>query len=240
MSTVEYLSNLRSPAPKYVASRAHTFVLVVIFLAFTLGGAFFQRAQSGQPAAAPNSHSLSLYLSVIAMEWGLVFYLWKGGLRRTGTSMRELIGGSWPNASAFVRDVLLAAGLWCIWTVFGRLWTHWVPASGSASIQSLLPRQPLEILLWVLVSVSAGFCEEVVFRGYFQRQFQALTRSAGLAVILQAGLFGVAHGYQGIQACIRIAILGLLYGVVSQWRKSLRPGMLAHAGFDILSGIFRI
>lgn len=240
MSTVACVSNFESRATKYVAPRRHTFLLIAVFLLFTLGGAFFQRGQSVQPQATQRTHILPLYFSVIAMEWGLVFYLWKGGLRRTGTSLRDLIGGRWLGPAAFLKDFSLAAGLWCVWTVFGKAWALWIPADGAASIQSMLPTQPLEILLWIAVSISAGFCEETVFRGYFQRQFEALTHRTWLALILQAALFGVAHGYQGAEACIRIAILGLLYGMLALWRKSLRPGMLAHAGFDILSGIFGI
>jgi len=31
-----------------------------------------------------------------------------------------------------------------------------------------------------------------------------------------------------------IALLGMLMGVFAQWRKSLRPGMMAHAWGDIV------
>jgi membrane protease YdiL (CAAX protease family) len=37
-----------------------------------------------------------------------------------------------------------------------------------------------------------------------------------------------------------IAMFGSLYGLLALWRKSLRPGMMAHAFGDILSGIFGI
>ena len=32
-------------------------------------------------------------------------------------------------------------------------------------------------------------------------------------------------------------MLGSLYGVLAQWRKSLRPGMLAHAWADTYGGL---
>jgi membrane protease YdiL (CAAX protease family) len=43
-----------------------------------------------------------------------------------------------------------------------------------------------------------------------------------------------------VEACVKIAIFGMLYGLLALWRGSLRPGMIAHAGSDILSGIFGI
>jgi membrane protease YdiL (CAAX protease family) len=92
------------------------------------------------------------------------------------------------------------------------------------------------VALWIALSASAGFCEEAVFRGYFQRQFSALTRSRWAGLVLQALLFGISHGYQGIGAMARIALFGLLYGGLALWRKSLRPGMVAHAWSDVYSG----
>lgn len=119
-------------------------------------------------------------------------------------------------------------------------WAHLSGPAHAASIQIFLPQRGIEILLWIGVSVSAGICEEIVFRGYFQRQFAVFTHSRWIALFLQAALFGISHGYQGLEACVKISILGALYGLVALWRGSLRPGMIAHAGSDILSGIFGI
>jgi membrane protease YdiL (CAAX protease family) len=185
-------------------------------------------------------HVVPLYLSLIAMEWGLFVWVWRGGLRRTGTKLSELIGGKWVNAKDVLVDGGLAFGLWAVWTLANMAWYRWLGPGHGASIQTYLPQRALEILLWIGVSVSAGFCEELVFRGYFQKQFEALTHSRWVAVFLQAVLFGISHGYQGIGACARIACLGALYGWVALWRTNLRPGMMAHAWEDVLSGIFRI
>jgi uncharacterized protein len=58
--------------------------------------------------------------------------------------------------------------------------------------------------------------------------------------ILQAFLFGIAHGYQGLQATVLIILLGLLYGLAAVQRRSLRPIILAHAWSDMYSGyLFR-
>jgi membrane protease YdiL (CAAX protease family) len=104
----------------------------------------------------------------------------------------------------------------------------------------MLPHQALDIALWIALSMSAGFAEELVFRGYFQAQFHALTRNASIALVLQAILFGVTHGYQGARACVTITLYGLLMGALANARGSLRPGMIAHAWTDIAAGIFRI
>lgn len=233
--------NIESPTPELIAPRWHTALLIALFLGLAVGGAFFQRHARSQPEMLHQHPEVApLYISLIAMEWGLVIYVWRGGLRRTGTRLSELIGGSWANAKDVLVDCGLALSLWAVWMLFETMWNRWLGPEHAASIQTYLPQRALEIIFWIGVSISAGFCEELVFRGYFQRQFDTFTGSRWIALFLQALLFGIAHGYQGIEACAKILCFGLLYGLLALWRKSLRPGMIAHAGSDILSGIFGI
>ena len=91
--------------------------------------------------------------------------------------------------------------------------------------------------VWIFLCSTAGFCEEFIFRGYFQRQFLALTGRVELAVVLQAIVFGMAHTYQGMKGVITITIYGAMFGILAVVRKSLRPGMMQHASQDIFSGI---
>jgi len=109
-----------------------------------------------------------------------------------------------------------------------------IPAESTAFLN---PRGPVEVILWVIMSMTAGFYEELVYRGYLQRQVIALTGSATLAIIIQSVIFGVGHWYQGGRKVIIIVVLGALYGALAHWRKSLRPGMLSHAWEDILNVI---
>jgi uncharacterized protein len=241
MATIAVVVGIKSSSPKLVAPRWHTVLLVALFLALTLGGALFQREARSQPGRLlQHPNVLPLYLSLMAMEFGLFFYVWKGGLRRSGTKLRDLIGGRWRSAKDVAVDASLALGVWTVWMIVERGWEHWFGPEHTASIQAFLPQRGVEILLWVGVSISAGICEEVVFRGYFQRQFEVFTRSKWIALFSQAALFGISHGYQGVEACVKIAIFGALYGLLVLWCGSLRPGMIAHSGSDILSGIFGV
>jgi len=230
------------PGPRPVASFRHTTALVGVMLTMAASGAYFQHraARSGLTTLPHPHHPAGLYLSLIAMEWALVLYIWRAGLRPAGASLRELVGGRWNSARAIITDVVLALGTWGIWT--GISWAvDRVSGPGhAASVSAMLPRQPLDIALWIALSMSAGFAEELVFRGYFQAQFHALTRNASAALLLQAILFGVTHGYQGLRACLTITVYGLLMGALANARGSLRPGMIAHAWTDIAAGIFRI
>jgi membrane protease YdiL (CAAX protease family) len=222
---------------KLIAPVWHTAALVGLFLAITVAGALFQRGAQAHPGALQQHPQVApLYLSLIVLEWGLVFFVCRG-LRRTGTRLRDLIGGRWNGPRDIVIDGLLGCGLWGLWSAVEVGWQRWLAAGHAASIETLLPERTLERALWVALSISAGICEEVVFRGYLQRQFKALTRSGLAGVALQAVLFGISHGYQGVEATMKIAAYGVLFGLLALWRNSLRPGMVAHAWTDIFSGV---
>jgi hypothetical protein len=240
MAIIAVTPGIECSGSKLVAPRWHTGLFVALFLTLAVSGAFFQREARAQPGRVlEHPHVVPLYLSLIAGEWGLFLYMWKG-LRRSGTKLRELIGGRWRHLKDVAIDASLAIGLWTVWMIVEKGWDRWFGFGHAASIQTFLPRHGVALLLWIGVSVSAGICEEVVFRGYFQRQFEVFTHSKWIALFLQAILFGISHGYQGLEACVKIAIFGALYGLFALWRGSLRPGMVAHAGSDILGGIFGI
>jgi len=105
------------------------------------------------------------------------------------------------------------------------------------SVQILLVRRAADIPLWILLSLSAGFVEELVFRGYLQAQLGALLGNPWLGVAAQAILFGVTHGYQGGALVLKIAVLGLIFGIAALLRRSLIPGMIAHAATDLIGGL---
>ena len=152
------------------------------------------------------------------------------GVRKRGVRLRELVGGRWSTPTDVLKDLALGAGLWALWLGIQSL--HLFGNAPNAA-QGLLPKGVLESLVWVPVALSAGFCEELAFRGYLQKQFQAIAGSAIIAVLVQAIIFGVGHLYEGPAAVARIFLFGILYGLLAHWRSSLRPGMMAHAWSDI-------
>lgn len=228
-----------APAPSHDSIRmGPVWVLTGVFLVMALGGAMAQRQSAQGGALAAPARPAAVYAGLILMEWGLAYYVWKAGLRRSPASLRTLIGGRWGSLRAVAVDVGLGLATWAAWSAVSLAWQAWWKTDPAATVQSLLPHSPLEVALWILLSLSAGFSEELVFRGYLLERFQALTGSAALAVLLQAALFGVSHGYQGVRRCLRITVYALVFGGLARWRRSLRPGMIAHAWTDVASGLF--
>lgn len=226
------------PGRRLIAPPWHTAALVSILLGIAALGAYLQATSHGaRQLVEERGSALPLYLSLIAAEWGLLRFVIAGGLRRSGTKFGDLLGARWRNGRDVARDVAIALVTWAAWSGAETLAVRAMGPDAAKGIDTLLPRGLPEVAAWVLLSLTAGFCEEAVFRGYLQAQLRAITGSAAAAVVGQAAIFGVSHGYQGVRNVIVITVLGVLYGALAHWRRSLKPGMILHAWTDVFSGI---
>jgi membrane protease YdiL (CAAX protease family) len=216
-----------------VAGAWHTIFLLALVTAWSTWGYFGMLRMH----TAQNPHLAATYALTILWEWSLVAYIaW--GAKRHGSSLRELIGGKWNDLKAFLKDIAIAAGFWLISLVVLLCAAVALHATNAGqNIRFLLPKSHLEIFLWILTSITAGICEEIIFRGYFQRQFSAWTGNVPAGVLLSAAAFGAGHIYQGWRSAIIIVVYGLLFGILAEMRKSLRPGMMTHAWHDGFAGL---
>ena len=231
-STVPQAGPARGSSDLSVAPVWHTVVVLFLLLGLSFVGAHVDLSGNlGVHGRAP------LYLVVIVFEWTTVSFIWWGlGLR--GMRMRDLVGGSWARPVHFLRDLCLGIAFILIFgfAVLQGL-AHLLKAVPPQSMRAMLPQTGSEMTLWVLMSLTAGFCEEVIFRGYLQRQFSAFSHSLAAGIVLQAVVFGFSHGYQGGKLMLLIAFYGVCFGLLAHWRRSLRPGMIGHALQDTAGGL---
>jgi membrane protease YdiL (CAAX protease family) len=223
--------------PKQLASRWHFLGFLLIMAGMAALGFRAQHASGTAPSGQLAEHGKALYVYLAAglMDWALLYYCWIG-VHRSGGNLNTLSAGRWTSWKDLAADLAIAAPFWVAWEATANLVHRILGPSTAKSVGDLLPRTLLEILLWIAVSITAGICEEIAFRGYLQRQLHAMTGSLVVAVMAQAFVFGVAHGYQGWKQVIVITVLGLLYGVLAAWRRNLRANMIAHAWSDIWGG----
>jgi membrane protease YdiL (CAAX protease family) len=111
------------------------------------------------------------------------------------------------------------------------------PTHKNAAALALVPHASAELPLWILLSLTAGVCEEFVFRGYLQRQFRRWFQRTWVAVVLSSVIFALMHIYEGGGTAIRIGGLGMFYGIVAVRRGNLRQVMAAHFFQDALTGV---
>jgi len=96
------------------------------------------------------------------------------------------------------------------------------------------------IALLPAIWLSAGICEEVVYRGYLIPQGAMLlgnSRAARLAALVFAALlFALAHWYQGLTGMLLTGAIAILLGLLFlQQRQNLWANMIAHITGDTLS-----
>jgi uncharacterized protein len=98
---------------------------------------------------------------------------------------------------------------------------------------ALLPATPQERLLWVPVAVSAGICEEIVFRGWLLSALHNQIGLSGVALVcVAAAIFGLAHAYQKLTGVILTALAGALFCVIYVATGSLLVPILLHIVVD--------
>jgi membrane protease YdiL (CAAX protease family) len=219
-----------------VASTGHSLVFLCIVALTALAGYAAQHRQvPGGGLTESHGQVIPVYLSLIFLNWLLVYFVWRG-IKRRGGSFLSIIRGRWANAREVVRDVGIAFGFWAVLLAAGWAMERLVGHGGEKSLDLLLPRTRDEVIVWVLTSASAGFCEEFVFRGYVQQQLLALTHRVSVSVLGQGVIFGLMHAYQGWRPVLRICVIGILLGVLAAWRRTLRVGMVAHGWYDVWAG----
>jgi uncharacterized protein len=220
---------------RQVASPLHTILVLVV-----LGGwALWHKISADQLSVAANPNRVRFYLLTLFFEW-LLFALVVAGVRRSGVSVFLVLGDHWHSFRQVLRDIGIAVGFWIVAAMFLWIFGWLLHIAALGHNVSMLPQRGIELTFWIALSVTAGICEETIFRGYLQRQFMALTKSAATGILLSAATFGAAHAYQGFRMTILIALYGAMFGVLAYWRGSVRPGMIAHAWQDSLNGMLAV
>ncbi len=239
MTIVEPPQSASAPAA-LLAPWWHTALVVLLIIGLSIAGVRQLHSIGNRPLHLVANYSLS-----IAYEWALAaLVLW--GLHLRKVPLRQLLGEMRPGSRAWFADIGAALAYWVValttLSVLGDLLvkisgSHIDPQKIGDVTQKLAPTTPVEMLLFLMLSISAGCCEELIFRGYLQQQFARMGHRLWIGVLLSALVFGSAHGYEGIAGMLLITAYGAMFGVLALLRRGLRTGMIAHAWHDSVSGV---
>jgi uncharacterized protein len=209
--------------------------LLVLLIAATSALGSLHTAKSSMA-----SHHLANYAVTLAWEWALAAVAY-WGIRLRKTPLRVLLGERRRGLREFFIDVGAAALFWIsalvVLAALAALLSLFHLQSAQKQISQLAPASLAEATLWIALSVSAGICEEFVFRGYLQQQFARASGQLWVGVLVSAVLFGAAHGYEGIAGMLMITVYGALFSLLAISRGSLRAGMIAHGWHDSATGL---
>jgi membrane protease YdiL (CAAX protease family) len=211
----------------------HT-VLVLVPIAIASVASAYQHGLANANLPGISSR-LSGYFTVLVQEWFVVLLIWFA-LRRRGLSLGTLVSGRWQTLGAFFRDLGFGVGFLVVAVPLVGVLVYLLGGNPDSALANITPKTGSELVVWLGLAATGGFCEELVFRGYLTRQFSAWTGSRLFAIVLQGVAFGLAHGYYH-KIMVVVMVQGWLLGLFACWRKSLRPAMLAHGLQDALGGV---
>jgi membrane protease YdiL (CAAX protease family) len=178
---------------------------------------------------------LAHYRSGIIVQWtivGLVVVIGLLGGRRAASIGLQRPGDAWDGWW----PVLQVGVLLVVSTIVMRRPSMRAPLRRQASgFLALLPSTTHERQTFAGLAITAGTCEEIVYRGFLMAYLSWLLPgvTSGWIVVLSAVAFGLAHAYQGPRGIVLTGIVGATLGALVVASGSLLPAIAVHALVDL-------
>ena len=137
-------------------------------------------------------------------------------------------------AIAVIIIVVLPVGV-VIWKKLTKRPLKYSAAAALKSFSYFLPATWTERHWWVFVSITAGVCEETLFRGFMLHYLHVFpwTLNLTLALLISSVIFGFNHLYQGASGVAGTAIVGFLFGLLLLLTGSLLLPIIFHGVMDL-------
>lgn len=216
----------------------HIFVLIFAVVFPLAGFIGFRRLLRRIEAGIPVNRG-HLYVQTIVGQWvlfALAVILWE----TTDRAWTELGIRFELNDYAVIGAVLTAAGI-----TFLALQLRQVATASNAQIQRirstfgeltlLVPQNGSELAGFNVLSITAGIVEETLWRG-FLIWYLGHVMPLGIAALVSAAGFGVAHSYQGVTNIPRVILVGAVFSGIYVLTGSLLMPIVLHAAVDLLQG----
>jgi uncharacterized protein len=211
------------------------FVGLTLFEIFVFFPRFRAAVRRGDPNARRSAYRRAVLgqwscTAVVVVGWLYVSRPWSA-LRLTAPGVVQLI------LSIAVLGALIALALHQTKAI-GRLSPERLAAIRPklGELTFMLPHNPLEYRWFMFLSVTAGICEEVLYRGYLVWLLRGFT-GVPLAFLASVLLFGAGHLYQGRSGALKATLAGVAMSLIVLATGWLIPAMFVHAAIDAGAGL---
>lgn len=191
-----------------------------------------------QPAMS-GADRLALYASTIVFQWLMVLITaWRARARGlTWTDLGLLHQGSLRIVMAAIVGAATLGALQ--WFNLRRIGQSQRPTPGFLRqlAARLFPQSRTELALYLLLALTAGLCEEFLYRGFTMAALARWGLPPWSVVLLSSVLFGLAHLYQGRSGFLSTLVIGTVFGTARITYHALAPEIAWHAAFDAVAGI---
>ncbi len=214
----------------------------VIFVALGVLLPWRGRERMKKLLAMPHVSSMErlvLYASTIAFQWVVValvgWRVWVHGYTaaQLGLTFHDRTG---IGIAAVVGAATIASLQWLNLRRVGR-----IPVESRGPLQAIaeriLPQSTVELLPYLALAITAGLCEEFLYRGFAMAALTHVGLGAWLVILVSSLLFGLAHTYQGRGGIVMTFVVGLALGVSRLAYNSLVPAIFWHSAVDVVAGV---
>ncbi len=217
----------------------HIFVLL-IFVALPVYDVidtrrYVARIEAGQPAKP-----VGIYVTTTIVEWlflaGLGIAWWFLGRPITDLGFRNLEGLElWGGTTVLVLIIGLLVVSWQ-YTKRTSAEEKKRQVDGLGRMVHFLPHTSRDLRYFVVVSITAGIVEEIVYRGFAIWYLGSFMPLWGAVAVSSFG-FGLVHCYLGVSGAVRAGLVGLGFAIFYVLTGSVWLPILAHIALDILQGL---
>lgn len=182
------------------------------------------------------SARIRFYRDIVILEWALVFLvlltLWLSGGSLADIGLRPVSMDSESAALGLGAAVGLLAPV--VLSAVSRRYREGLQRQVEP-VRGMLPQRVDERRWFGLVAVTAGVCEEILFRGFLMAYLTALVPGMPVwaALAVSSAVFGMAHLYQGWSGVLTTGLVGAVMGFMFVTFDSLTVPIVLHALVDL-------
>ena len=208
-------------------SKATWIALFLLLIAYPVFSVAFAGDPEDLKLLLDDTVLLFTLIATIMMQWMMFLLLYVASyreqtfLRGLGLTSFRAVDIAWAVTFLLVANLILSGLAWVL-AQFG------MPMPGE--IAFLIPQDTTGRIVWVGVSATAGFCEEIAFRGYLMTRLRILgkTKTWLIPVVVSSLTFGILHAYQSLPGVIILSVYGAMFALLYIRTRSLWPCIIAH------------
>lgn len=205
-----------------------------------LGARMYKRLTSA--VARDGGARARFYRLSMVIEWSWVLVV--GLILLTGGLPLSEVGLGWESPPPVVVGFVVAVGFGMLIPIV-VLWLKSRRSRGPDTgepfretlepVSALLPHTRKERWLFAALAVTAGVCEEVLFRGFLLFYLQEVFPGFGVvgAVVVSSVIFGLCHFYQGVRGVLGTGVFGAGMAILYVASGSLIVPIILHALLDL-------
>jgi hypothetical protein len=200
------------------------FFVYIVFVVSSFGGISGFIGQNSGSGGSSVDTSMAIYQLIYFVVLALLGVGWL--TRRKFIDILKRLGMVLPTGKQILIALLLTGLLYSVDFILGLIGTklHLINPSQDVSNNQALYGGILNITGVIILALSAGIGEEILFRGALQPKF---------GIIVTTLLFAAAHGQYNLWGMITVLIMGF---VLAYERKKMNTtsSMITHAAFDFV------